>query len=79
MVEFEKIEGEIVEFGENEFIEVGRKKAVSDEGERAFVSLSRGFIADDGSRRYKSNFSIPADQDVLAFIVEHLPEMAEPE
>lgn len=73
MVEFETLESKVVEFGENEFIEVAQKTAVSDEGERQFLSLARGFTTDDGSRRYKSNFSIPADEDVVDFITEQLP------
>lgn len=77
MVEFETLKDEIIEFGENEFIQVARKTAVSDEGERQFLSLARGFITDDGSRRYKNNFSIPADEDIVDFITEQLPALLE--
>ncbi|MCJ7428939.1 MAG: hypothetical protein MUP66_00955 [Candidatus Nanohaloarchaeota archaeon QJJ-5] len=76
MVEFETIDSEEITFG-NEFIEVARKRAISEDGENIFLSLTRGYFADDGSRRYKSNFSIPRDSDVIEFITDTLPEMNE--
>ncbi len=75
MVEFEKLKRTEIEFGEDEFIEVARKKSVSGEGEDEFVSVARGFISDEGSRRYRSNISLPADEEVIEFIAEKLPEM----
>lgn len=75
MVEFETIEGTEVKFGNNNFIEVCRKKAVTDEGENEFVSLSRGFFTPDGERRYKKNFAIPNDPEVVNQIVEGLKSL----
>lgn len=77
MVEFKTLESDEIEFGENEFIEIARKKAVSEEGENEFVSLARGFFTEDGDRRYKSNFSVPMDDEVVDFILANLPAMAE--
>jgi hypothetical protein len=75
MVEFETLKSEEIEFGGNNFIEVARKKAVSEDGENEFLSLTRGYFTSEGDRRYKSNFSIPLNEDVLEFVVEHLPKM----
>lgn len=77
MVEFETLKSEEITFGENDFIQVARKKAISEEGENEFVSLTRGYFTADGSRRYKSNFSVPTDDNVVEFIIEHLPDMLE--
>jgi len=77
MVEFETLKSEEITFGENNFIEVARKKAISEDGENEFVSLARGYFTADGSRRYKTNFSVPTDDDVVDFIIENLPDMLE--
>ncbi len=77
MVEFETLKSEEITFGENNFIEVARKKAISEDGENEFVSLTRGYFTADGTRRYKTNFSVPNDEDVVDFITENLPEMLE--
>jgi len=75
MVEFEKMTGDEIEYGENKFIEVTRKKAVSEEGEKEFIAIVTGYFDDDGKKRYKNNLSIPMEEDVVNFISEKLPEM----
>lgn len=77
MVEFETLKSEEITFGENNFIQVARKKAISEDGENEFISLTRGYFTADGSRRYKSNFSVPVDDDVVEFILANLPAMLE--
>ncbi len=76
MVEFETLKSEEVKFGNNNFIEVARKKAVTPEGENEFISLSRGFFTPDGERRFKRSFAIPDDKNVVDFIAENLKKMA---
>ena len=63
MVEFETITAEEVEFGRNNFIEVARKKAVGDDGEREFVSISRGFHLPDGTKKWKSSITLPDEEE----------------
>lgn len=63
MVEFQIIKGEEVKFGSNNFIEVARKKAVTDDGEREFTSISRGFYLPDNSKRWKSSITLPDEKD----------------
>lgn len=77
MVEFETLKSEEITFDETNFIQVARKKAISEEGENEFISLTRGYFTRDGDRRYKSNFSVPMNDDVVEFIMEHLPDMME--
>ena len=77
MVDFETLEGTEVEFGNNDFIQVARKKAISEDGENVFLSLSRGFFGEDGERVWKKNFSIPDDDEVLDEIIEALKELKE--
>ena len=75
MVEFETIKAEEIKFGNNNFIEVARKKAITEEGENEFISLSRGFFAQTGERRYRKSFTIPPEASVVDFISEKVKEM----
>lgn len=79
MVNFETLKSEEIRFGDNGFIEVARKRAISEEGENEFISIARGYFTPDGDRRYKTNFSVPMDEEVLDFIVEQLPAMLQSE
>ena len=72
MAEFETLKAEYVKFGRNNFIEVARKKAISDDGEREFLSISRGFFLDDGSKRWKASITLPDEDDKRKKIAELL-------
>jgi len=63
MVEFEVIKAEEVKFGKNNFIEVARKKALGEGGDREFFSISRGFYLPDGAKRWKSSITLPDEMD----------------
>ncbi len=75
MVEFETLKAEEVKFGNNNFLEVARKKAVSEDGENTFISLSRGFITQTGEKRYRKSFTIPLDEGVVSFVCDKIKEM----
>ncbi len=65
MVEFETIEAEEVPFGRNNFIEVSRKKAKTDQGENEFIAISRGYYLPDGSKRWKASIALPTEKDKI--------------
>lgn len=65
MVEFETIKAVEVKFGRNNFIEVSRRKAVSENGEVEFISIARGFYLPDGNRGWKSSVTLPNEKDKL--------------
>ncbi len=65
MVEFETIKAVEVKFGRNNFIEVSRKKAVSENGEVEFISIARGFYLPDGNRGWKSSITLPNEKEKL--------------
>ncbi|MFH1420833.1 MAG: hypothetical protein ABIG30_02590 [Candidatus Aenigmatarchaeota archaeon] len=77
MVEFETIKSEELKFGENKFVEVAKKKALTEEGENVFISISRGFFTTEGDRRYKKSFSLPLDQAVVDFVAQKIKEVME--
>ena len=71
-VEFEVVSQERVPFGKNNFLEIARKKAVSENGVTEFISLSRGYTMKDGSEKYKSSITIPDDPEIRKFLAEKL-------
>ena len=72
-VKFETIKAEEMKFGNKNFVEVARKKAVSDTGENEFISISRGFFTQDGSKRFTKSIAVP--EEVADFIADKLKEM----
>jgi len=75
MVEFETIKAEEIKFGNSNFIEVARKKAITPQGENEFISISRGFYLLDKEKRYRKSFTVPISEDVVNFVSEKLKEM----
>ena len=75
MVEFETIKSDELSFGNNNFIEVAKKKAISEQGENIFLSISRGFVTQDGEKRYRKSFSVPIDEAVIKFVADKLKEL----
>jgi hypothetical protein len=63
MVEFETIKAEEVKFGRNNFIEISRKKAVTDNNETEFISIARGFYLADGEKGWKSSITLPSEDE----------------
>lgn len=74
-VKFEVVSSERIPFGKNNFLEVARKKAVSDTGTTEFISLSRGYTMKDGSERYKSSISIPDEPEIKKFLAEKIANL----
>ncbi len=75
MVEFVTIKAEEIKFGDGKFLEVAKKKAISEDGENVFVSLSRGFFTPEGERRYRKSFTIPLEKEVVDFVAAKVPEV----
>ncbi len=75
MVTFETLKSEEIKFGKNNFLEIARKRAIADDGENEFISLSRGFMTESGERRYRKSFAIPLNDEVVDFVVENLKKM----
>jgi hypothetical protein len=72
MVEFETIKAEYVKFGRNNFIEIARKKAVGDNGDREFLSIARGYYLPDESKRWKASITLPDEKEKIEDIVKLL-------
>jgi len=76
-VEFKTEKSEEVQFGRNSFVEIARKKAVTDEGENEFISISKGFFAPDGSKRFSrgKNISLPNEPEVIEEVAKKLKKV----
>ena len=71
-VRFETIASQLKEFGQNNFIEISRNKAVSDTGENEFITISRGY--------FRVNFEMDQRDEKIyrkSVTVPDLPEMKE--
>lgn len=75
MVEFETLKSEEKNFGKNNFLEVARKVAKTEDGENEFVQIARGFFAPDGSKRYKKSIAVPDDSEIKDFIAQKIKEI----
>ena len=63
MVEFETVKSEEIKFGKNNFIEVSKRKAVSDAGENEFIAISRGYYLPDETKRWRASIALPTEKD----------------
>ncbi len=75
MVNFETLKSAKKEFGRNNFLEVARKKAITDDGENEFISVSRGYFLPDGSERFKKSLTIPDDEEIKEFVAKNIREL----
>ena len=67
-VEFQTIKAEEIKFGKSNFLEIARKKAVAEDGENEFISVSRGFYLPDGTKRFKKSLAIPDNPEIREFV-----------
>ncbi|MCK4757037.1 MAG: hypothetical protein KAS67_01155 [Thermoplasmata archaeon] len=74
-VEFETLSSEKVNFGRNNFLEIARKKAKTDDGDNEFISVSRGYYLPDGSERFKKSLTIPDDEEIRNFVADKIKNM----
>jgi hypothetical protein len=75
MVQFETVSAEEIKFGKNNFLEIARKKASSEQGDNEFISISRGFFLPDGTKRFKRSIAIPDDKDIREFVSQKVSEL----
>ena len=74
-VDFVTIAADKISFGRNNFIEVARKRAVTDDGENEFISISRGYYLPDGTERFKKSLTIPDEKDVKEFVISRITDL----
>jgi len=75
MVEFKILKAEEIKFGKNNFLEIALKKAVTEEGENEFISISRGFYLPDGTKRFKRSIAIPNDDQIRGEVAKKIKDL----
>ena len=77
MVEFKTVSEKEIKFGNNKFLEIARKKAIAEDGETEFISISRGFFTPEGDKRFSKgkNVSLPVEKDVISDVVKALTDV----
>lgn len=71
-VNFDTVSAEKVNFGRNNFIEIARRKAVTEDGENEFISISRGYYLGDEREVFKKSLTIPDNDEVKKFVSEKI-------
>ena len=56
-------------------MEVARKKAITEDGESEFISVSRGYFLPDGSERFKKSLTIPDEEELKKFVAQQILEL----
>ena len=74
MVEFKILESEEMKFGKNNYIEVAKKKSISESGEYEFILITRGYYNPTGNWIFKSSVTVPAKGEIKNFIAQKLQE-----
>lgn len=74
-VRFETLSSEKIPFGKNNFLEVARKKAITEDGVNEFISVSRGYYLPDGSEKYKKSITIPDDPSIKSFVIDRITKL----
>jgi hypothetical protein len=75
MVEFEIVNAKEISFGKNKFLEIARKKAKTDEGESEIITISKGFVAPTGQKRFKNSLGFEASDEVRNELIKALQEI----
>jgi hypothetical protein len=76
---FHTIEKTETEFGTNNFLEIARKVAYTEDGkgETEFISITLGYLDTHGCRRYKTNLTVPPDPELVAFLARGLEDVTD--
>ena len=69
-MEYKTLEADYVEYGNNKFLEISKKK-VEPEG-NVFLNISKGYYTPEGERRYQRGIGFPDDPAVVEQLVEKL-------
>ena len=69
MAKYGALKTEVINYGNNSFLEVALKKVIGEEGNEAkFISISKGWYPaeaeDPNTRRFKSAVGFPADKEL---------------
>ena len=75
MVEFITVKDKEILFGDNNFFEVAHKKAVTEDAEKHFVSITRGYFTPEKQKKFTKVISIPMEGTALTDMINALTKI----
>jgi hypothetical protein len=72
-MEYETIASEYVDYGRKKFIEISKKRLLTENNENAvFLNISKGFYTTTGEKRYRGGIGFPPEEEIVNGIIEKL-------
>jgi hypothetical protein len=73
-MEYETILSEYVNYGRNKFIEISKKRVVSENA--VFLNISKGYYTPEGEKRYHRGIGFPPEKAIINGLIEKLTAVA---
>ncbi len=70
MAKYETLVSEYVDYGQNRFIELSKKKIYPDGA--IFFNISKGYYTPEKERKYQGGIGFPADAKLIADMIKKL-------
>ncbi|MBI4394127.1 MAG: hypothetical protein HY556_10095 [Euryarchaeota archaeon] len=70
MPEYSVLKEKTKSFGKNGYIEIALKKVVDGNDGREFITITRGYVNQEGARRWVRYVTLPADNMMRSFLVD---------
>ncbi|ODS39930.1 hypothetical protein BEH94_03670 [Candidatus Altiarchaeales archaeon WOR_SM1_SCG] len=69
-MEYKTLEADYVEYGNNKFLEISKKKVEPDGN--IFLSILKGYYTLEGEKRYQRGLGIPYDKEIVEQMIEKM-------
>ncbi len=73
-MEYETVAVEHVDYGRNKFLEVTRKRILSEDSE--FINIAKGYYTPKGDRRYQRGIGFPINEELIEALVATLRRLS---
>jgi len=67
MAKYETIKSEYMDYGQNRFIEISKKRILPEGA--TFMNLSKGYYTPEGERKYQGGLGFPDDESLIDKII----------
>jgi len=74
-MEYETLLTEYVDYGRNKFIEVSKKRVVSENA--VFLNISKGYYTPNGEKKYRGGIGFPPEDEIVTGLIEKLHNVME--
>jgi hypothetical protein len=74
MVEFKTLREDIIEYGNNKFIEVAVK--ITDSDGKEYMNIAKGYHAEAGEKRYQKALGFPNDPKIIEEVIAKMQKVS---